>query len=267
MPLGIEHIAIQAAASGSLSIRKENAFGPGVHALYMREPFRAPVLAAVHLDADRYTPEDAREWLRKNGFDTGNLLASRTGKAKGYNPQTEIQAALSGGLRLMGAGEPVEIQAEVERDGRKLRPFRMVAYTGVAMRLEGYYRPVVVDLAGMKAASRAIPMLRDHDPAKIVAHAEEVEISERRVHAAGIMSGVGEAAQEVNALADNGFPWQSSIGASAEKMEYVEAGQSAKANGRNFDGPILIARASTLREISFVPLGADPGTSAKVSTK
>jgi hypothetical protein len=26
-----------------------------------------------------------------------------------------------------------------------------------------------------------------------------------------------------------------------------------------------VARASTLREISFVPLGADPGTSAKVS--
>jgi len=139
----------------------------------------------------------------------------------------------------------------------------MTAYTGAAMNVPGFYSPVVVDLAGMTVPSQRLPILRQHDPERIVAHTETIEVTPQRLNLAGMVSGTGPAAGEVLQLADNGFPWQASIGAAIESKEYVDAGQTVKVNGRNFSGPVIVARASTLREVSFVPVGADPGTSAR----
>jgi hypothetical protein len=155
--------------------------------------------------------------------------------------------------------------AEVEKDGKKLRAFSMVAYTGSSMIVPGYFRPLVVDLAGLNAASQRLPVLRDHEPKDIVAHTEFIEISAQRVKTGGVMSGVGDAAVEVLNLASNNFPWQVSIGAQIHAKEFVDQGQTVKVNGRNLDGPIIVARKATLRELSFVSLGADPGTSATVA--
>jgi hypothetical protein len=147
--------------------------------------------------------------------------------------------------------------------GKKLRPFKMTAYTGAPMNVPGYMSPVVVDLAGMTVPNQKLPILRQHDPERIVAHSETIDVGAQRLNVAGVVSGVGEAAAEVTDLAANGFPWQASIGAAVNRREFVDAGQTVKVNGRNWDGPLVVARASTLREVSVVPLGADPGTSAR----
>lgn len=176
----------------------------------------------------------------------------------------EIKAAYESGI-ITCASETLELMAAKSDGGRSIRPFAMNAYTGVPMKLPGFHRMVVADISGMRLAAKKIPALRNHDQERIVAHYEDIELTAQRIRATGIMSGVGIHAQEVLQLADNGFPWQGSIGASVEKMEYVEAGSSVKVNGRNWDGPLLVARKTTLREISFVPLGADPSTSASVA--
>lgn len=175
----------------------------------------------------------------------------------------DIKAAYQNGVRTC-ASETIELLAQRTEGGKSLRPFAMNAYTGAAMKIEGFYRPVIIDLSGLRVPSKSLPILRGHDPERIVAHTDNIEVSERRLRVTGLMSGVGIHAQEVTQLADNGFPWQASVGASVERMEYVDAGATAKVNGRNVDGPLVVARQSTLREISFVPLGADAGTSAKV---
>lgn len=170
------------------------------------------------------------------------------------------------GVQIRGASEGFELLAE--QSGEGLKKFKMVAYTGVAMKV-GFGWPVVVDLAGLKVPGQRRPILRDHDSTQIVGHTESIEVSEggRRLHVTGVISGVGEAAQEVVALAGRGFPWQSSIGASAERMEFIDRDQTVKVNGRSFDGPIYVARATTLGEVSFVPMGADPATSASVAAQ
>lgn len=142
----------------------------------------------------------------------------------------------------------------------------MVAYTGAAMRLGIFPAPVVVDLAGLQIPSQQRPVLRSHDPEKVVGHTDTIEKLEQRLKVSGIVSGAGsQAADEVVNLARNGFPWQASVGASTQRMEFVEKGTSVKVNGRRFDGPVYVARQTTLGEISFVPLGADPGTHARVA--
>jgi hypothetical protein len=106
-----------------------------------------------------------------------------------------------------------------------------------------------------------------HEPDQIVGHTDKVEVTAQRIKVAGVISGVGDAAQEVTALAANGFPWQCSIGASVQSREYVDAGKTVTVNGRNFSGPVMVARKSTLGEVSFVPIGADQNTSAVVAAQ
>lgn len=172
-------------------------------------------------------------------------------------------------LRICGASEPLELQALAagEDGAQKLRKFSMVAYTGGLMRILGFGWPVVVDLEGMQVPSESRPILRDHEVTQIVGHTDSIKISQQRLKVAGVISGIGEAAQEVVQLAANGFPWQASIGASVERLEFVDRGETVKVNGKSFTGPIYVARATTLGEVSFVPIGADAATSASVTAQ
>lgn len=150
-------------------------------------------------------------------------------------------------------------------DSDGLPTFSMVANTGVPMRISSFGLPVVIDLTGINGLDRDRPVLLDHNPSEIVGHTTSIRASSRQVTVAGKISGVGEAAQEVVGNSKNGFPWRSSLGLDVTQTLEVEAGESTKVNGRNFDGPLLVASKSTLVEISFVPMAADDATSAKVA--
>jgi hypothetical protein len=155
--------------------------------------------------------------------------------------------------------------ADATEEGKPaLRKFSMTAYTGGAMRLGGWPYPVVVDLAGMRVTRKSRPILKDHDRASIVGHTNDISVNDSRLEVAGVISGVGSTAQEVIATSENGFPWQASLGASADKVVFIPEGKTAQANGREHSGPIYIARKSTLGEVSFVALGADDDTEAQV---
>lgn len=169
-------------------------------------------------------------------------------------------------FRLCGASEPLELEAAAEGDAAAGKPkrFSMTAYTGAAMRV-GYGWPVVVDLAGIRVPNQATPIFRNHDADRIVGHTTKVDVTAQRIKVAGEMSGDPDQVDPIVASAGRGFPWQASIGASVERMEYVDRDETVKVNGRTFTGPVYVARASTLGEISFVPLGADSATSASVA--
>lgn len=163
-------------------------------------------------------------------------------------------------------GELVAAKEGDAKDGAPSpRRFGMVAYTGGAMRLAGWPHPVVVDLAGMQVSAKSRPILKDHNPSLIVGHTESVRVEGSQLMVSGVVSGAGRVAQEIVASSIAGFPWQASLGASAENIETVPKGRSAQANGRTFDGPVQVVRRSRLGEVSFVALGADDDTSAQVA--
>lgn len=170
------------------------------------------------------------------------------------------------GLSIAASGT-VDIQAGVQaEDGTPKRPtFKILGYTGAVMQVAGFYTPVIVDLAGLKAASQTIPALRDHDSGRIVGQTSEVKIDAEGVRLAGTITGENAEAVEVVTQSKNGFRWQASIGASVDRREFLESGKSAVVNGRNVTGPLVIARNSTLKEISFVAIGADGQTTATLA--
>lgn len=172
-----------------------------------------------------------------------------------------------------GGGEPFNfIEAAAGDDGKpKQKRFSIVGYTGGLLRLGG--TPVVVDLAGMAVPRQNIPALLSHNSETIVGHTDAIEATQKRLYLEGVMSGYSDteqtpsasAAREVIRMANNGFAWQASIGASIDKIQFVPAGESVKANGVNWDGPLYLVSKSVLAEISFVPIGADMSTSATVA--
>ncbi len=163
---------------------------------------------------------------------------------------TILDAAAGGHATFHAAADPTDESA--------LRTFEIEAYTGGPLDLYPYSLPVVVDLSELTAAKGSRPILRDHRPDRIVGHSSEIANDGRKLDVKGLLSGVGEYAREVADTADNGFPWQASIGAKG-RLEFVGEGKTVSVNGRSFKGPLYVARKAVLHEVSFVALGADRG--------
>lgn len=178
-------------------------------------------------------------------------------------------------LRICGASAEFKmIEAEADPGGKpKLKKFSIVGYTGGLLRLGGWPYPVVVDLEGMSIPLQQIPTLKDHDVQATIGHTTSIEKSQKRLYLTGVMSGHSDtestpsaiAAREVVRMATNDFQWQASIGAQPDKTQFVPAGETIKANGQNFGGPLYLVSKSTLAEISFVAIGADMNTTTSIA--
>jgi hypothetical protein len=166
-----------------------------------------------------------------------------------------------------GEGSIEIVAAEKGEDGKvtKKASFKIKAYNGGPMFVDGFFQPIVLDLAGMSVTGKSRPILLNHDPKTPVGHSTEVTIEAKRVLVDGVFSFDNDRTREIIGAAKDGFPWQASVGARVDNILRVAEGESVQVNGKTFKGPLLVARKSTLKETSFVPLGADDTTSVKVA--
>ena len=159
---------------------------------------------------------------------------------------------------------PLIIEATGDKE-KTVPQFRMVAYTGGLMRIEGFPHPVVVDLEGLAIDRQDIPVRLDHSSRQGVGHTQRVVVENGSLIAEGLVSRDTSWARDVIRSGQNGFPWQASIGAAVIDAQFIPNGQNVTVNGRTFDGPIHVVRKATLKEISFVDNGADSSTSARIA--
>jgi phage major head subunit gpT-like protein len=161
---------------------------------------------------------------------------------------------------------PLTVEAAGDAD-KSVPRFRMVAYTGGTMCVQGFPHPVVVDLEGLAIERQDIPVRLDHNPRQGVGHTQRVAVENGNVVAEGLVSRDTSWARDVVKSAVNGFPWQASIGAAVVDAEFVPTGQSVTVNGRTFSGPLHVVRKAVLKEISFVDSGADAATSVRIAAE
>jgi len=140
-----------------------------------------------------------------------------------------------------------------------LREFSGVANTGRPFRYWG--SRVVIDLESAKFAEK-IPVLMQHDHDKR-AGVGSFDLGESGLVVSGSLLS-NENGSAIAADADEGFPWQMSVSAYPARVEELAATKNATVNGRQVSGPAYILRGSEIGEVSFVALGADSKTSAKV---
>lgn len=165
----------------------------------------------------------------------------------------------------------VDVSADIQAEdgGPKSRTFSISpAYSGGRIRQPWSDLDIVTDLAGMTldAPAGELQALVGHEFGQWagVIKVNDVRNTGTDLHAAGEFFELGDEAADMVIRKAKKATWQASIGASIQRLEQIEEGASADVNGQTFDGPVLIARETSLYEISFVPRGADNSTSAAV---
>lgn len=141
--------------------------------------------------------------------------------------------------------------------------FKLVGYTGQVIE-GGWWGRLAIDLTGIRTTT-PMPALREHNASRPVGVIERTGTEDGKLVAYGRFLGSSADGRAVRELIEEGFPYQASVGCFPEQVEEVKAGSTAKVNGYSLSGPAVVVRKSHVREISFVSLGADAGTSAKIA--
>jgi len=145
------------------------------------------------------------------------------------------------------------------------RRFRVVAYTGAPIRQSWSREPVIIELAGM-TLPQTVPIVVGHDYAigSILGQGTpSVQGGELIVE--GEILADNDNARQVLALAAAGYQWQASVGADVGRHTRFGEADATTVNGQTVKGPVRVVRASTLRETSFVTLGADRSTAVSIA--
>lgn len=164
-------------------------------------------------------------------------------------------------VRLSGRVN-LEDTPKEEENTNAPRRFAILAHTGQIMERWGWR--FVYDLEGMEVGKASIPALLNHCESCIVGYTDKTEKNAAGLHLYGVFSGSTESAKEVLALAQEGFPWQASIGVRALAITELREGASMVVNGVTVQGPVDVITQSIVQEISFCPLGQDNNTAAIV---
>lgn len=170
----------------------------------------------------------------------------------------EIQARLSakkeaGTTPFVGA---VRFAKEADPE-TGLRSIEIVGNSGTPFNYAG--EDIVVDFKRSSVAAQ-VPILRDHDTSRILGHTTR---STKSLVATGVLSGQKHEVEEVTTMADNGYPWQSSIYLDTEGYESYDDDHKDKieVNGQKYKAPLLVVW-GRVREYTICSLGADENTSS-----
>lgn len=162
---------------------------------------------------------------------------------------------------IRAASVPVTVQHDEGKPGL----FSMVAYSGGLLPVKGYKYPVILDLQGVEFRRNVLANL-DHDRTQRVGQVTEHTNDGTKILLSGILSAATDACEEVIASSKKGFEWEASIEALPTKQpEFIAAGQSVQVNGATFEGPVFVARESTLFGVAFLGQGADERTVVSIA--
>ena len=136
--------------------------------------------------------------------------------------------------------------------------FSGIAYSGGVVPNFGWSGDVVIDLSTMKMPTKRVFALINHDPDQR-AGVLSISQSEDAIRVEGEFLDT-EAGRSVASEFKQGAPWEFSVGVQG-KSRSVDRSTPVTVNGRQMTVDTIIENAH-FREVSFVPAGADPNTTA-----
>jgi hypothetical protein len=150
-----------------------------------------------------------------------------------------------------------EIHCDATLAGEADTPTRFegVAYSGGLIPQFGSFGDAAIDLSTAQPAD-ALFMLINHDPNQRAGHGR-VWIDGDQLRVSGQFARSTEAGRQLAAEFKDGAPWQLSVGMQGRT---VKPATPATINGQSLAVKTLFTHAA-IREVSFVPVGADPHTS------
>ncbi|MFV2030514.1 hypothetical protein [Neisseria sp. S1] len=156
-------------------------------------------------------------------------------------------------LRLSSA-DAVAVAAVTGEEPRK---FSGIANSGRPFGLGNWQ--TVIDFADIQLKDRTA-FLIDHEGSKR-AGVGKLSVTSDGLFAEGTLL-KNEYGRAVAEESDQGFPWEMSVYVQAGSIEELSAGTKMSVNGHEVQGPMLIMRNCTIREVSFTAVGVDGNTHA-----
>lgn len=156
----------------------------------------------------------------------------------------------------------VNLRKQIPTVGSKATlDFDLVAYTGAPV--SSWWGEFVIDIEGIETKSQ-VPILREHARDRVVGWSRETVKDDRGLVLSGSFTDKTDDGREVQTLAEDGFPWQASVGVSPRQILEIKKGEIVTVNGREFAGPMEIWTKSLVGEVSVVSWGADNNTSMQL---
>lgn len=140
----------------------------------------------------------------------------------------------------------------------KTGKFKGVAYTGDVISQHGFIKNLIIDLKSLSVAKQKTPILRDHFTNQ-VSGSGKVTIGEK-VLIEGNLSLKSSYGKEIVDLSDDGIDWELSLGVYGGTLREFE---NETINGIEIPSGTVLEN-GVIREVSFVILGADSGTSTEI---
>lgn len=148
----------------------------------------------------------------------------------------------------------IQVDANAAGDDLPTR-FSGVAYSGGLIPQFGAFGDSAIDLATLQPAEK-IFMLENHNPDKRAGHGR-VWVEGDQIRVEGQFARSTETGRQIAAEFRDGAPWQLSVGLQYQAQRPREP---VLINGQTLAVKTLFTHAA-IREVSFVPVGADPNTS------
>lgn len=157
----------------------------------------------------------------------------------------------------MNANLSLRFQPTVDLDPDQPTRFEGLAYSGGVIPNYGLYGDAAIDLESMVVSAKPVFALVNHDSNQRAGKVELRKI-ESGLLASGSFSLSTDAGRQVAAEFAEGAPWELSVGINAE-VEVFPKRTDVELNGRTLSVDSVFRKAR-VRELSFVPAGADPDT-------
>lgn len=174
---------------------------------------------------------------------------------------SEILSKENARCRRVKVSAPVELLRDDPNGNNKTADFEITGYTGQVVRR--WYGRLAVSVEGIRAKAK-LPIFKKHDQDLVVGYSKKTWKDNGKFMLSGVFSKITEAATEVKGLADEGFPWQASIGVEPLEIVSIKDGEKLEVNGKTLKGPAEVWTKSQVFETSFVSFGADTQTSVAV---
>jgi len=156
--------------------------------------------------------------------------------------------------------------SDTNGDNAKSHPVTLRARSAEAIE-HWFWGRIVHDFAGMRMTKNRVPIDYCHDTKDIVGYANRHSVDSDGLELSGALVPWRDSdrASEIAYKSGQGVPYEASInfGGDGIRFELVDDGQTAEANGRQYEGPVVIVREWPLRGVALCPYGADEHTAAQ----
>lgn len=162
-------------------------------------------------------------------------------------------------------GDLLVFSAELETAPEvKIPTVKGIAYTGGLLPTKAGVE-VVLDLEGLEIAP-TVPLLANHEN-KVENKLGDIEVVavDGNLVIDGKITATTFIAREIINQAKEGAKWELSVGVKVRTVEHLI--EETTVNGKAWAVGTTVARTAELREISIIPIGADPGTFLEITAK